>query len=338
MSQSLSQTPSSLSNDSSQNKTAVVLINLGTPDAPTPQAVRRYLKEFLWDDRVIKRTPIWWLVLNGIVLNTRPKKVAKLYKSIWTDDSPMRSIGFAQQKMLQETLQDKAKVVLSMTYGQPSLKSELASLMEQGFEKLIFLPLYPQYSATTTGAVYDQVANFIQKTRNLPSIHFIKDYHQHTAYISALAHSIKSFWQKNGKSEKLLLSFHGIPQIYVDKGDPYAAQVENTVKALVKALDLSEQDYQLSFQSRFGPTQWLKPYTDKTLEDWAKKGIKSVDVICPAFSADCLETLEEIQFENKDVFLNNGGEQYRYIPALNNDVSHIQMMKQIVMPFIEKTE
>ncbi len=324
--------------DSAANKTAVVLVNLGTPDAPTPKAVRRYLKEFLWDDRIIKRTAIWWLVLNGIVLNTRPKKVAKLYKSIWTDDSPMRSIGFSQQKMLQDTLQDKAKVVLSMTYGQPSLKKELTNLMTQGFEKLIFLPLYPQYSATTTGAVYDQVANFIQTTRNLPSIHFIKDYHQHSAYIAALADSVKCFWKKNGKSEKLLLSFHGIPQIYVDQGDPYAMQVENTVKALVKALGLSAQDYQLSFQSRFGPTQWLTPYTDKTLEDWAKKGIKSVDVICPAFSADCLETLEEIQFENKDVFLNNGGEQYRYIPALNSDASHIQMMKEIVMPFIENTE
>ncbi len=315
-------------------KTAVILVNLGTPDAPTQPAVRKFLKDFLWDDRIIKRNPVWWLVLNAIILNTRPKRVAKLYESIWQDDSPIRTIGYQQKNSLQTLLKDQAQVMLAMTYGQPSFKTCLDELNNNGFEKVIVLPLFPQYSATTTGAVFDQVADFIKKTRNIPEIQLIKDYHQHDVYIDALANSIEKHWQKNGKSEKLLLSFHGIPQVYVDKGDPYEQQVKNTVSKLAHKLDLAEQDYQLCFQSRFGPTQWLEPYTDKTLEEWAKNGVKSVDVICPAFSADCLETLEEISEENKEIFLNHGGEQYCYIPALNNDELHIQMMKQIIDPHL----
>jgi ferrochelatase len=315
-------------------KTAVILVNLGTPDAPTPSAVRKFLKEFLWDDRIIKRTPLWWLILNGIVLNTRPKRVAKLYESVWEDDSPIRTIGYQQQNSLQALLKDQAQVSLAMTYGQPSFNTCLDDLENKGFEKVIVLPLFPQYSATTTGAVFDQVANFIKKTRNLPEIQLIKDYHQHDSYIGALAHSIEKHWQENGKSEKLLLSFHGIPQIYVDQGDPYEQQVKNTVNKLAEKLGLAKQDYQLCFQSRFGPTQWLKPYTDKTLEEWAKNGVKSVDVVCPAFSADCLETLEEISEENKEIFLSHGGQQYSYIPALNNNELHIEMMKQILDPHL----
>lgn len=315
-------------------KTAVILVNLGTPDAPTQSAVRKFLKEFLWDDRIIKRNPMWWLVLNGIVLNTRPKRVAKLYESIWQDDSPIRTIGYQQKNSLQTLLKDQAQVMLAMTYGQPSFKTCLNELDNNGYEKVIVLPLFPQYSATTTGAVFDQVADFIKKTRNLPEIQLIKDYHQHDMYIDALANSIEKYWLENGKSEKLLLSFHGIPQVYVNKGDPYEQQVKNTVSKLAQKLDLAEHDYQLCFQSRFGPTQWLEPYTDKTLEEWAKSGVKSVDVVCPAFSADCLETLEEISEENKEIFLSHGGEQYCYIPALNNDELHIQMMKQIIDPHL----
>ncbi|OUR62740.1 ferrochelatase [Bermanella sp. 47_1433_sub80_T6] len=315
-------------------KTAIILVNLGTPDAPTKPAVRKFLKEFLWDDRIIKRNPVWWMILNGIVLNTRPKRVAKLYESIWQDDSPIRTIGYQQRDALQTQLKDKARVMLAMTYGQPSLKDCLASLEDKKIEKIIVLPLFPQYSSTTTAAVFDQVADFIKQTRNLPEIQLIKDYHQDDRYIEALANSIEKHWQKNGKSEKLLLSFHGIPQIYVDKGDPYAQQVKNTVNKLAQKLNLADSEYQLCFQSRFGPTQWLQPYTDKTLEQWAKSGVKSVDIICPAFSADCLETLEEISEENKLLFLNNGGEQYSYIPALNNDELHIEMMKQLVEPWL----
>jgi len=313
-------------------KTAIILVNLGTPDAPTKPAVRKFLKEFLWDDRIIKRNPVWWMILNGIVLNTRPKRVAKLYESIWQDDSPIRTIGYQQRDALQALLKGKAHVMLAMTYGQPSLKDCLANLEDENFEKVIVLPLFPQYSSTTTAAVFDQVADFIKQTRNLPEIQLIKDYHQDDRYIDALASSIEKHWQENGKSEKLLLSFHGIPQIYVDKGDPYAQQVKNTVNKLAQKLNLANSEYQLCFQSRFGPTQWLQPYTDKTLEDWAKSGVKSVDIICPAFSADCLETLEEISEENKLLFLNNGGQQYNYIPALNNDELHIEMMKKLIEP------
>ncbi len=199
-------------------KTAVVLVNLGTPDAPTKPAVRKFLKEFLWDNRVIKRNPLWWLILNGIILNTRPKRVAKLYESVWQGDSPIRSIGYQQRDSLQTQLKDKARVILAMTYGQPSLKDTLKSLNEENFEKIIVLPLFPQYSATTTAAVHDQVADFIKQTRNVPEFHLIKDYHQNPSYISALSKSITDHWQKNGKAEKLLLSFHGIPKIYVEKG------------------------------------------------------------------------------------------------------------------------
>jgi len=315
-------------------KTAVILVNLGTPDAPTPKAVRRYLKEFLWDDRVIKRNPIWWMVLNGIVLTLRPKKVAKLYESIWQNDSPIRTIGFEQQQKLQERLGERAHVELAMTYGNPSFKSALEKLNGDHFENIVVLPLYPQYSATTTGAIYDQVAQFITKQRDLPSIHLIKDYHTSPYYIDAQVKKIEAYWEKNGRSEKLLFSFHGIPKVYVEKGDPYQAQVIKSVKLMVEKLKLKDEDYQLCFQSRFGPTEWLQPYTDKTLEAWGKQGIKSVDVVCPAFSADCLETLEEIAEENKEIFLENGGEQYRYIEALNSDDDHIIMMQKLVEAFI----
>ena len=316
-------------------QTAVILVNLGTPDAPTKSAVRRYLKEFLWDDRIIKRNPLWWIILNGIILNTRPKRVAKLYETIWQEDSPIRTIGNKQCDALQALLGDKADVFLAMTYGQPSLSTCLDELALKKYKKVIILPLFPQYSATTTAAVFDQVADFIKKTRNLPELHLIKDYHQSEKYIEALASSIRDHWQENGKSEKLLLSFHGIPQMYVDQGDPYEEQVKKTVEQLAKSLNLPESEFQLTFQSRFGPTQWLQPYTDKTLEKWAKSSVNSVDVICPAFSADCLETLEEIAVENKEIFLNNGGKRYSYIPALNNSASHIDMMKELVSPFLK---
>ncbi|MFY0701854.1 MAG: ferrochelatase [Bermanella sp.] len=315
-------------------KTAVVMVNLGTPDAPTAKAVRRYLKEFLWDDRVIKRNPIWWLVLNGIVLTLRPKRVAKLYESIWDGDSPIRTIGLKQQEKLQAMLGEDVHVELAMTYGNPSFVTCLEKLNTQGFENIVVLPLYPQYSATTTAAIFDQVANFIKKSRDMPSIHLIKDYHKNDSYINALANKIDAFWQEHGRAEKLLFSFHGIPKSYVEKGDPYRKQVEHSVKLLVEKLNLKESEYQLCFQSRFGPTEWLQPYTDKTLEAWGKDGIRSVDVVCPAFSADCLETLEEIAEENKEIFMENGGEQYRYIPALNESDEHVAMMAELVKPFL----
>lgn len=319
---------------------AVLLVNLGTPDEATAPAVRRYLKEFLWDDRVIKRNPLWWLVLNGIVLNTRPKRVAKLYQSVWKEDSPIRSIGYAQAEALQNKLHsaglEDVDVHLAMTYGKPSLRERLSGLLEEGYEHCLLLPLYPQYSATTTGAVYDQVADYLKANRNFCEVSLVKDYYRQPTYIRALAESVRSHWDKYGKAQKLLLSFHGIPKIYAEKGDPYQQQVIETADLLAKELALTADEYQVCFQSRFGPTEWLQPYTDKTLEAWGAAGIESVDAICPAFAADCLETLEEIAEENKEIFLHAGGKQYHYIPALNASAAHIDMFAEIVQQYLPR--
>lgn len=319
---------------------AVLLVNLGTPDEATAPAVRRYLKEFLWDDRVIKRNPLWWLVLNGIVLNTRPKRVAKLYQSVWKEDSPIRSIGYAQAEALQNKLRSSGlqdvDVHLAMTYGKPSLRERLNRLLDEGYEHCLLLPLYPQYSATTTGAVYDQVADYLQANRNFCEVSLVKDYYRQPTYIRALAESIRNHWDKHGKAQKLLLSFHGIPKIYAEKGDPYQQQVIETADLLAKELALSANEYQVCFQSRFGPTEWLQPYTDKTLQAWGAAGIESVDAICPAFAADCLETLEEIAEENKEIFLHAGGKQYHYIPALNASAAHIDMFAAIVQQYLPR--
>lgn len=319
---------------------AVLLVNLGTPDEPTAPAVRRYLKEFLWDDRVIKRNPLWWLVLNGIVLTFRPKRVAKLYQTVWQGDSPIRSIGYEQASALQEKLHSMGMkdidVHLAMTYGKPSLRERLQGLLAQGYEHCLLIPLYPQYSATTTGAIYDQVAAYLQNNRNFCEVSVVKDYYRQPAYIHALAESIRAHWQQHGKAQKLLLSFHGIPKMYVEKGDPYQQQVIETADLLAKELQLQSDEYQVCFQSRFGPTEWLQPYTDKTLEAWGAAGIESVDAICPAFAADCLETLEEIAEQNKEFFLHAGGKRYHYIPALNASPAHIDMLATIVTQYLPR--
>lgn len=312
------------------SRPAIILVNLGTPDKPDAPSVRRYLKEFLWDDRVIKRRWIWWLILNAIILNTRPKKVAHAYASIWKEDSPMRLTSQQQAEKLQKCLGDDVQVHWAMTYGSNSLAQCLEELHKNSVDKIQIIPLYPQYSATTTGAIYDIVANFVQATRNIPDIRVLKDYHQHPLYINALASSIKKHWNETGKKAPLVLSYHGIPKEYVTKGDPYQKQCLATSDALVKQLDLKPEDYKVCFQSRFGPTEWIKPYTDESLKELARQGINNVDVICPAFSADCLETLEEIGVENRDYFLNAGGHKYHYIPALNADDEHILLFKSLV--------
>jgi ferrochelatase len=312
------------------SRPAIILVNLGTPDKPDAPSVRRFLKEFLWDDRVIKRRLIWWLILNVIILNIRPKKVAEAYAQIWKGDSPMRIISQQQAKKLQEKLGDDVQVHWAMTYGSNSLKDCLALLAESGVDKMLVLPLYPQYSATTTGAIYDIVASYVKSTRNIPDIRVLKDYHAHTLYIDALAQSITTHWDNHGKPDQLLLSYHGIPQEYVDKGDPYQKHCLATSQALVEQLNLKETDYTVTFQSRFGPTQWIKPYTDETLKNIGQNNVKKIDVICPAFSADCLETLEEIEVENREYFLQAGGEEYRYIAALNDSDAHIKLMAELV--------
>jgi len=319
------------------SKYGVLLVNLGTPDAPTPKAVKQYLKAFLSDTRVVEIPPfIWYFILNGAVLPLRCKKVAKAYASIWTKQgSPLRVIGEEQAISLAQSMKDNYEIdltiELAMTYGSPSISSKLDLMKQKGIENILVLPLYPQYSATTTAAVFDKLNKSLAKIRNLPEIRFIKDYYQNPLYISALAESVKDFWQQKNKADKLIFSFHGLPKACIEKGDPYFDHCEYTARETAKSLGLKDNEWMMTFQSRFGKQEWLQPYTDKTLEQLPKEGINSVQLICPAFSADCLETLEEISIENKEIFIEAGGIGFDYIPALNNRTDHINVFKDIVI-------
>ena len=320
-------------------KTAIILVNLGTPKEPTAGAVRAFLKEFLWDRRVIEgrglRRGFWWLVLNLIILRIRPAKVAKLYASIWDQDSPMRKILNQQVAALQQALpgelgDSRADVFAAMSYGEPGLGELLVRLKSEGYRRLLVMPLYPQYSATSTAPIYDQVARFQLAQREVCDIRILKEYYDHPLYIEALAASVRQHWQENEPAEKLLMSFHGIPKSYAEQGDPYPQQCLQTARLLAASLGLSDDQYMATFQSRFGPAEWVKPYTDATLETLAKAGVKSVDMLSPAFSADCLETLEEIAIQNKEGFVEAGGDRYSYIAALNADPAHIDLLLQLV--------
>lgn len=317
----------------------VVLVNLGTPDAPTPVAVRRYLRQFLSDRRVIEIPPILWqLILNLFILPFRPKRVAKLYASIWQGDSPMRAILQQQVSLLQQQLEGylptEIKVRAAMTYGNPSVDSVLSQLKAEGVEHIVVLPLFPQFSATSSAPVYDAVQRWTAVQRNLVNLSIIKDYFAHPSYIAAMAQSIKDFRAVHGSAQKLLMSFHGIPQPYADKGDPYPKRCRCTAAQIAQALGLKEDEWAISFQSRFGKQEWVKPYTDKLLEQWAQAGVESVQIVSPAFSADCLETLEELAEENKHTFLAAGGKHYAYIPALNSRPDHIKLMADLVTPHL----
>lgn len=311
-------------------------MNLGTPEAATLGAVRRFLREFLSDSRVVEIPRlIWWPILYGIILPFRPKKALLAYKSVWTEQgSPLKVITLEQVNALQQLFNlengvGAVKVVHAMTYGHPSLSEQVAQLQAAGAERIIVLPLYPQYSATTTASIFDQYAAIIGRSRNIPEILINKAYFDHPLYIGALAASVREHWQSHVKAGKLLFSFHGIPQRCVDKGDPYYQHAMATAAAVVKQLALSSDEWAVSFQSRLGKAQWLQPYTDKILVQWAEQGIESVDVICPAFAADCIETLEEIQLENSHLFLSSGGKSFTYIPCLNSRPDHITLMADL---------
>ncbi|MEK9712725.1 MAG: ferrochelatase [Thalassolituus sp.] len=314
----------------------VLLVNLGTPDAPTAPAVRKYLKEFLSDRRVVDvPRPLWWLILNGVILRIRPPRVAKAYAKVWRDDgSPLLSISRAQQKALAEALKAEygqdIPVSLAMTYGTPSMVDAGRELRQAGAERLVILPLYPQNSSSTTAAVHDAYARALGPCPHVPSVRWITDYHVDPGYIGALANSVREYWAEHGRGDRLMMSFHGIPQRYEDRGDPYPTQCRATAAALAEALELREDQWICSFQSRFGREEWVKPYTDHTLEDWGKAGVGRVDVISPAFAADCLETLEELDMENRETFIEAGGKDYHYIPCLNDRADHIQMMARLV--------
>lgn len=317
-------------------KTAVILSNLGTPDTLTKNSVKQFLKQFLSDPRVVEiPRPIWWLILNLIILPFRSPKTLAGYARVWTQDgSPLMAFSQRQRQALQQTLGDDITVALAMRYGNPSFHNVVDQLIENGVNRLIVLPLYPQNSATTTATTFHHLARVLAKRRDLPSIHFIDNYHDHPAYIDALARSAVDFWQLSGNKNHLLMSFHGLPQVNVDRGDPYYSQCLRTAQLLVDALGLTDSDWSLSFQSRFGAQQWLKPYTADVLEALVKAGTTEVDVICPGFSADCLETLDEIKIEYRDLYIEQGGKQLNYIDALNDDDAHIAMMQTLIAPYL----
>ena len=314
----------------------VLVTNLGTPDAPTTPALRRYLAEFLWDPRVVEvPRPIWWMILHGIILRIRPKKSAQGYASVWKPEgSPLLIHTAKQAEGIREALKQKygSNVVVgfAMRYGNPSISKVLDEMQDQGVRKLLILPLYPQYSASTTASTFDAVAADFTRRRWLPDFRFVSHYHDYPPYIEAMARHIESHWSNHGRSDKLILSYHGVPLKYLQKGDPYHCECHKTSRLLAERLGLSQDDYLTTFQSRFGNEEWLQPYTDETLKALPGKGVKSVDVFCPGFSSDCLETIEEINEENRGYFLEAGGEGFGYIPCLNATPGHIDALVQLV--------
>ncbi len=315
----------------------VLLVNLGTPDAPTAGAVRRYLAEFLSDPRVVEMPRLlWMLILHGIILRTRPARSAAAYREVWTEQgSPLLAISREQeqalQKFLEQQMEQPVKVELAMRYGNPSIAAGLEKLRQAKIRKVVVLPLYPQYSATTTASTFDAISKELQQWRWLPDLEFISHYHDHPAYIKALATSVHEYQRQHGIPDKLLMSFHGIPEDYHTAGDPYPDECRATAELLADELGLSSEQWAISFQSRMGRKEWVKPYTDKLLKEWGQKGVSSVHVICPGFPTDCLETIEEIGVENKEYFVQSGDGEYRYIPALNSSHEHIKTLTEIIL-------
>ncbi|MFA0081283.1 ferrochelatase [Vibrio breoganii] len=313
-----------------QSKTGVLLVNLGTPDEATPKAIKRFLSQFLHDNRVVDMTRwLWCPLLHGVILPIRAPKVAKLYQGVWmSEGSPLMVFSRRQASKLKQSL--NVPVELGMTYGNPSLLSGMQSLLEQGVEKVIVLPLYPQYSATTTAAVVDGLGKAFKQMTVVPSFEVIGDYHDHPLYIKALADSVRESWRERGESDYLLCSYHGIPKRFADNGDVYPQHCEKTTELLAQELGLGSDRMGMTYQSRFGREEWLQPYTDKTLEKLPNQGIKKLDIIAPAFSVDCLETLEELSEECCDIYKEAGGESFNYIPCLNDSDKHIELMASLV--------
>ena len=318
-------------------RTGILLINLGTPDAPTAKAVRPYLKEFLGDPRVVEIPKlIWWLILNVIILNVRPKKSAAKYATIWTSEgSPLRVHTEKQAALLQGYLGERSKapfvVEYAMRYGNPGIPQVLRKLREQNCQRILIVPMYPQYAASSTATAFDIVFDEFRQMRNTPALRTIKNFHDHPGYIKSLASNITDYWMKNGRPDKLVMSFHGVPQYTLEKGDPYHCECQKTGRLLAQELGLKPGQYQLSFQSRFGKAEWIKPYTTATLIELGKQKTRRVDVVCPGFVADCLETLEEIAQEGKEDFQHAGGGEYHYIPCLNERDDWMHALTDLVM-------
>ena len=313
----------------------ILLVNLGTPDAPTAPALKRYLAEFLGDRRVVDLPRIVWLpILHGIVLRSRPPKSAAKYASIWMEEgSPLRVHTERQAKLLRGLLGHRGQrdvvVDWAMRYGQPSIAAALDRMQAQGVREAVMLPLYPQYSASTTASTEDALAAWRARRTDAMPVRVIREYHVDPGYIAALAASVQEHWAREARADELLMSFHGLPQRAVDRGDPYADQCRATAKALAEALGLTSNQWRITFQSRFGAAKWIQPYTQPSLEEMARAGIASVDVICPGFAADCVETLEEIAMECRHAFLANGGKEFRYIPCLNERQDWIETIARL---------
>lgn len=321
-------------------RTAILYCNLGTPSAPTAPALRRYLAEFLGDSRVVEiPKPIWWLILHGIILRVRPKKSAAKYASIWTPGgSPLKVFTEQQAQLLSIALQERGHNVTvryAMRYGQPAVHEQLNTLKSEGVQRVLVVPAYPQYSGTTTASVFDAVYQWGLKTRLIPEFRFVNHYHDDPRYIQALAQTVRDHWAAHGQAEQLVMSFHGVPERTLQLGDPYHCECMKTGRLLAEALGLSKTQYKLTFQSRFGKAKWLEPYTEPTLIAIAQQGVKKVDVICPGFTSDCLETLEEIQQEAQEAFVHAGGESFRYIPCLNNNALWIEALTDISLDHMQ---
>jgi ferrochelatase len=316
----------------SEPRIGVLLVNLGTPDEPSPGAVRRYLAEFLWDPRVIELPrPLWWLILHLIILRVRPRKSAHAYQKIWTPDgSPLLIESKAVADGLQARLGDRVRVALAMTYGRPSITDVLEQFRRENVQRLLVLPMYPQYSATTAGSIFDRVTRQLATWRWLPELRIVNQYWQEDAYIAALADSIETHWQQHGRKH-LLFSFHSIPKRYFLAGDPYHCFCHATARLVAERLQLGQDDWSLGFQSRFGREEWLKPYVDLLLLDYARQGPKQVTLVCPGFATDCLETLEEIDMQNRTAFLEAGGEAFDYVPCLNSSDAQLSLYEQLVL-------
>lgn len=323
-------------NHGQADKIGVLITNLGTPDAPQKGALKRYLKEFLSDPRVVEVPRIlWWMILNLVILNIRPRRSAKAYATVWTErGSPLlfhtQDQADALRAKLQQTYGENVVVEFAMRYGSPSINSVLDQMLQAGVRKLLVLPLYPQYCASTTASTFDMVAKNLAQRRWMPELRFVTHYHDDPGYIQAVADSIRAHWEVKGRADKLMFSYHGIPKRYLTNGDPYHCECYKTSRLVAENLGLAKEDYITSFQSRFGREEWLQPYTDKTLQAYPAQGVKSVQIVCPGFSADCLETIEEIGEENREYFMHAGGQRYEYIPALNAQAGHISALSNLI--------
>src|SRR6476661_5628593 len=311
------------------SRPAVLYVNLGTPDAPTTSAVRRYLKQFLSDPRVVEiPAAVWWFILNGIILPFRSSKSAEKYASIWMKEgSPLKLHTEKQALLLRGYLGERGhdvQVAYAMRYGSPSVGEVLDRLKAEGCDRILILPAYPQYSATTTASISDAVSSHVARVRNMPELRFVKHYHDHEAYVQALKKSVLAYWGLHGEPDKLVMSFHGVPKRTLLLGDPYHCECHKTARLLAAELGLGPDQYLVTFQSRFGKAEWLQPYTAPTLQKLAKEGVKRVDIMCPGFTSDCLETLEEIAMEARQDFLVAGGKDFHYIPCLNESPEWIR--------------